>query len=99
MTCGVKNDEADDTGKKVGNRIKELREYQGMSQTDLGGTCEKDGKYISRKEAGKESIQVDNLEKIVTGLNVKGLKDFFDFDNIPHYLVKKKKKRKNKKKQ
>lgn len=66
----------------IGKRIKFLRiNLTNMSQEEFGNKLGFDRAYISRVEAGKQNLTVENLIKICEGLNVK-LKDFFDMDKI-----------------
>ena len=67
---------------KIGNRIKFIRiNYTNLSQEEFATNIGCDRTYISRVEAGKQNLTVENLIKICTGLNV-SLKDFFDMDKI-----------------
>jgi len=68
---------------KIGNRIKELREFKNMSQKDLAYTSDLDRSYIASVENGQRNISIVNIEKIAKALDVT-LKDFFNngkFDN------------------
>ena len=68
---------------KIGQRIKELREKESMSQKDLSFSADLDRSYIASVENGQRNISIINIEKIVTALGV-SLKDFFnniEFDN------------------
>lgn len=61
---------------KVGNRIKELRTNEGLSQEKLALSADLDRTYIASVEHGKRNISIVNLEKIVTALNCT-LSEFF----------------------
>lgn len=72
--------DAIDFKKILGERIRTVREAQGLSQDKLskmiGGTS--GGAYISRLESGKVGISVDNLYRIAVALDVE-LCDLVDF--------------------
>ena len=65
---------------KVGQRIKELRTKQGLSQEEFAFRCELDRTYITSLERGKRNISLTNLEKIANAFNIT-LSEFFNFDN------------------
>lgn len=55
--------------KHVGRRIKERREQQGMSQTDLGSTIGVSHQVIHRVEQGGVSISVGRLQQLARSLD------------------------------
>ena len=63
---------------KVGQRIKELRTKQGLSQEEFAFKCDLDRTYITSLERGKRNISLENLEKIAKAFNMT-LSEFFDF--------------------
>ena len=65
---------------KVGQRIKELRTKQGLSQEEFAFRCELDRTYITSLERGKRNISLTNLEKIAKAFNM-NLSEFFNFEN------------------
>ena len=68
---------------KIGNRIKELRDLNGMSQKDLAYASDLDRSYIASVEKGQRNISIVNIEKIALALGVT-IKVFFEnekFDN------------------
>ena len=66
----------------IGNRIKFIRlNVTNCSQEEFASTVGLDRTYLSRVEAGKQNLTVENLIKICNGLNV-SLKDFFDLEKI-----------------
>lgn len=65
--------------KKVGNRIKELRNELNISQEELGFRSGVHRTYIASLEVGKRNISIATLEKIVKALNVT-LSEFFNFN-------------------
>lgn len=56
--------------KKVGQRIKELRSEQGLSQEKLALKADVDRTYLAGTEQGKRNISLKSLEKIVNALDV-----------------------------
>ncbi len=64
---------------KVGQRIKELRIKQGLSQEEFAFRCELDRTYITSLERGKRNISLTNLEKIANAFNMT-LSEFFNFE-------------------
>lgn len=64
--------------RKVGRRIRRLREDKNMSQEKLANKIGLDRTYISSVESGNRNISIINLEKIIkVGLNT-DLSDFFN---------------------
>ncbi len=63
---------------KVGQRIKELRTKQGLSQEEFAFKCDLDRTYITSLERGKRNISLENLEKIAKAFNMT-LSEFFKF--------------------
>lgn len=61
---------------KIGQRIKELRETQGMSQKELSYSADLDRSYIASVENGQRNISIVNIEKVANALNVT-LTEFF----------------------
>lgn len=55
--------------KKVGNRIRELRQAQNISQEKLALKADIDRTYLASVEQGKRNIAIVNLEKIVMALD------------------------------
>lgn len=64
---------------KVGQRIKELRTKQGLSQEEFAFKCGLDRTYITSLERGKRNISLENLEKIASAFNMT-LSEFFNFE-------------------
>ena len=65
-----------DIKEKVGNRIKELRSIEGITQMELAARSELDRTYITSVENGKRNISIVNLEKIANSFNLT-LEKFF----------------------
>lgn len=63
---------------KVGNRIKELRLKQGLSQEEFAFKCDLDRTYITSLERGKRNVSLVNLEKIANAFSMT-LSEFFNF--------------------
>lgn len=61
---------------KVGQRIKQLRNEQELSQEKLALKAELDRTYLAGTELGKRNISLKSLEKIVDALNI-SFEDFF----------------------
>ncbi|MFH1096481.1 MAG: helix-turn-helix transcriptional regulator [Candidatus Desantisbacteria bacterium] len=63
---------------KIGNRIRELRKAQGLTQENLGEKAELHNTYIGGIERGERNLSLDSIEKIATGLNIE-IKELFTF--------------------
>ncbi|UUF81128.1 helix-turn-helix domain-containing protein (plasmid) [Xanthomonas oryzae pv. oryzae] len=61
----------------LGNRIRELRKKQGISQEDFALSIDMDRSYFAGVEAGKRNISFNNLSKIIKGLGV-SFANFFE---------------------
>lgn len=61
---------------KVGNRIKELRKIEGISQEKLAFKAELDRTYVAGVESGKRNLSIRSLEKILNALDV-SFENFF----------------------
>jgi transcriptional regulator with XRE-family HTH domain len=59
-----------DVKSKIGNRIKELRVLNNMSQKELAYSSDLDRSYIAGVENGQRNISIVNLEKIAISLGV-----------------------------
>jgi len=62
---------------RIGTRIKEVRDKQGMSQKDLSYAADLDRSYIASVENGQRNISIINLEKIAKALKI-GLGELFE---------------------
>lgn len=56
--------------KKFGERIKELRNTQGISQEKFALSIDMDRTYYASVESGKRNISIINIEKIANGLGI-----------------------------
>lgn len=73
-----------DIRKKIGLRIKELRQGLKLTQEALAFKAAIDKTYVNEVENGKRNVSVINLEKIIFALEV-SVSDFFsssDFKQI-----------------
>lgn len=75
-----------DIRKRVGLRIKELRQNLKLTQEALAFKAEIDKTYVNEVENGKRNVSVINLEKIITALET-GLREFFDHDSFKKEVV------------
>lgn len=67
--------------KKLGQRIKEIRERQNIKQIELAEIIEMEPSNLSKLENGNQLPKEENLEKIAKALNV-DIKELFDFGHI-----------------
>jgi transcriptional regulator with XRE-family HTH domain len=56
--------------KRIGDRIRELRNKIGLSQEKFALEIDMDRTYLASVESGKRNISIVNLEKIVKGLDI-----------------------------
>ncbi|MBA3648842.1 MAG: helix-turn-helix transcriptional regulator [Chitinophagales bacterium] len=66
-----------DIRKKIGLRIKELRQELKLTQESLAFKAEVDKTYLNEVENGKRNVSVINLEKIITALDT-SIQEFFN---------------------
>ena len=69
---------ADKLAKDFGDKIREIRKQQGVSQESLAGLADLDRTYIGGIERGIRNPSLRNVGKIARALKVK-VKDLFDF--------------------
>lgn len=67
--------------KNVGQRIKQLRNEEGISQMELAHLSGLDRTYITSVENGKRNISIVNIEKICRALKISP-KGFFNDANF-----------------
>ena len=65
---------------KIGNRIRELRKKEGISQEKLAFKADLDRTYIAGVESGKRNVSVKTLKKILDALGIT-FEDFFKGTN------------------
>ena len=67
--------------KKLGLRIKELREKQGLTQLKLAEILDMEASNLSKIERGIQIPKEESLEKISSALNV-DVKELFNYTHI-----------------
>ncbi|MBD5180605.1 MAG: helix-turn-helix transcriptional regulator [Bacteroidales bacterium] len=68
---GISSGTRHDDRKRIGNRIREIREQRGMEARDLARLANIDAANLSRIENGKYSVGLDILSKIASSLGKK----------------------------
>lgn len=68
--------------KLVGERIRDLRLKQGISQEKFALKIGMDRTYFASVESGKRNISIVNLEKIVIGLDVSFMEFFGNMEEV-----------------
>jgi putative transcriptional regulator len=68
--------EKEEALKKLGNRIREIRQEKGMTQLQLGHAVDKDQQSIQRLEAGNMNPTYYYLKQITVGLGI-SIKELF----------------------
>ena len=68
----------DKLSQSFGNKIREIRKSQGISQEGLAGLADLDRTYIGGIERGIRNPSLRNIGKIAKTLKVR-VKDLFDF--------------------
>ena len=66
--CKAAKEDMGEVEKKLIHRIVEIREEQGLTQTELAGLCHVKQPVIARLEKGVHSPQVNSLLKILAPL-------------------------------
>ena len=64
--------------KKIGKRIKEIRETKNLSREDIAFACDFSGSYMGMIERAEYDFKISKLYKISKALNV-DIKELFDF--------------------
>lgn len=64
--------------RKVGERIKEVREQKGLSLRKLEAISEVDFSWLSKLEKGQINFSIDSLTKVMKALKIQP-GDLFDF--------------------
>lgn len=64
--------------KKIGKRIKEIREAKNLSREDIAFACDFSGSYMGMIERAEYDFKISKLYKISKALNV-DIKELFDF--------------------
>jgi transcriptional regulator with XRE-family HTH domain len=60
-----------------GQRVRDIRNMQGLSQEGLAEMCDLDRSYIGGVERGERNVSLVNIQKIATALGVTPC-EFFD---------------------
>ncbi len=60
-----------DIRKKFGQKVRELRNKQGLSQEDFAFECDLHRTYVGAIERGERNISIDNIAKIADALKIK----------------------------
>lgn len=66
------------TGKIIGERIRDLRKLRGISQEELAFKASLNSSHLSKIERGVKSPTLDSLDKIVTALEISFSELFVD---------------------
>ncbi|WP_270299914.1 helix-turn-helix domain-containing protein [Streptococcus parasanguinis] len=67
---------------EFGKRIKELREYSGLSQEKFALKIGMDRTYYASVESGKRNISLRNIEKIANGFDISIAQLFTEIKNV-----------------
>jgi transcriptional regulator with XRE-family HTH domain len=62
---------------RFGERVRELRKKQGLSQEALALACDLDRTYIGSVERGERNISIVNIHLLASALKV-AVRDLFD---------------------
>lgn len=65
--------------KKLGKKIKQIRESKNLSREDVAFACDFTGSYMGMIERAEYDFKISKLYKIAKALNV-NIKDLFDFE-------------------
>ena len=65
--------------KKLGNRIREVRESKNLSREEVAFACDFSGSYMGMIERAENNFKISKLYKISKALDV-NIKELFDFD-------------------
>ena len=55
---------------KIGNRIKEIREKQGLTQNELSIKTDINRTFLIHMEKGRKNISIQTLQKVIIGFDV-----------------------------
>jgi transcriptional regulator with XRE-family HTH domain len=64
--------------KQFGNKMRDIRKAQGISQEKLGDLSGLHRTYIGAIERGEQNVSIDNIAKIAEALKVKSSSFFID---------------------
>jgi transcriptional regulator with XRE-family HTH domain len=68
--------------KRLGERIRRLRQAKGLSQEAFAERCDLHRTYVGAIERGERNFAIDNLEKIAAALGL-SLSELLDFSAAP----------------
>ncbi|TLX72997.1 helix-turn-helix transcriptional regulator [Labilibacter sediminis] len=68
---------------QFGERVRELRLAKGLSQEALAYKAGIDRTYMTSVENGKRNVSIQNVEKIITALDI-SVSEFFKSDTFKH---------------
>lgn len=68
-----------DFRKKLGKRIKQIRESKGLSREDIAFACEFSGSYMGMIERAEYDFKISKLYNIAKALDI-DIADLFDFE-------------------
>lgn len=68
-----------DFRKKLGKRIKQIREDKGLSREDIAFACEFSGSYMGMIERAEYDFKISKLYNIAKALDI-DIADLFDFE-------------------
>jgi transcriptional regulator with XRE-family HTH domain len=68
--------------RRLGERIRRLRQAEGLSQEAFAERCDLHRTYVGAIERGERNFAIDNLEKIAAALGL-SLSDLLDFSVAP----------------
>ncbi len=57
--------------KEIGNRLREIREKQGLSQDEASKACKISVTYFAEIERGERNLSVTTVKSICKGLKIK----------------------------
>lgn len=66
--------------KFFGERVRELRKEQNLSQEKFALKIGMDRTYLASVESGKRNISIENIDKLAKGLGVKISELFYDWE-------------------
>ena len=64
--------------KKLGNRIREIRESKNLSREEVAFACDFSGSYMGMIERAENNFKISKLYKISKALDI-NIKELFDF--------------------
>lgn len=57
--------------KEIGNKLREIREKQGLSQDEASKACKISVTYFAEIERGERNLSVNTVKSICSGLKIK----------------------------